>query len=157
MATRRSCTTRRCPTRSRNWRSRSWSRSRLAAHRSSPPPRNRTARPSSPLSPCGRGSQGVRGTDYGRPTLQKETAGEILMIATGQPVSRSHRLRRRLRHGDVPFRLLAAAFAFIVVALLVAIVGVAWDGSAAAREAFGLGFLTRTAWNPVAGEFGALP
>ena len=79
------------------------------------------------------------------------------MIATGQPVSRSHRLRRRLRHGDVPFRLLAATFAFVVVALLVAIVGVAWDGSAAAREAFGLGFLTRTAWNPVAGEFGALP
>ncbi|MDI3341004.1 MAG: phosphate ABC transporter permease subunit PstC [Sphaerobacter sp.] len=67
------------------------------------------------------------------------------------------RLRRRLRDGDVPFRFLAAAFATVVVALLVAIVGVTWQGSASARAAFGLRFLTGTAWNPVAGQFGALP
>jgi phosphate transport system permease protein len=32
-----------------------------------------------------------------------------------------------------------------------------WDGSRAAWAEWGLSFLTRTEWNPVRGEFGALP
>lgn len=66
-------------------------------------------------------------------------------------------IRRRTQHGDVVFWLVALFFAVLVVGLLVAIVAVTWAGSAAARDAFGFGFLTSTAWNPVKGEFGALP
>ena len=47
--------------------------------------------------------------------------------------------------------------AVLVVALLVAIVAVTWHGSAEARHTFGFGFLTGTAWNPVKGQYGALP
>lgn len=77
-------------------------------------------------------------------------------IEAGQQ-SKSGWLRRRLQHGDLLFWLVAASFATLVAVLLAAIVGVTWQGSAAARKAFGLGFLTSSAWNPVAGEFGALP
>ena len=74
-----------------------------------------------------------------------------------QPLSRMATLRRRLQHGDLIFWLLALLFAVLVVSLLAAIIFVTWDGSAAAREAFGLRFLTSSQWNPVKGEFGALP
>lgn len=65
--------------------------------------------------------------------------------------------RQRLRHGDLPFWLVALGFAVLVVGLLGAIIAVTWSGSADARSAFGLRFLFTSAWDPVAGQFGALP
>jgi phosphate transport system permease protein len=67
------------------------------------------------------------------------------------------RIQRRTQHGDVVFWLVSLFFAVLVVALLVAIVAVTWHGSAEARHKFGFGFLTGTAWNPVKGQYGALP
>lgn len=68
------------------------------------------------------------------------------------------RFRRRLQHGDLIFWLVALGFALLVVALLLIIVAVTWDGSREARETFGiLGFITSSEWNPVEDEFGALP
>jgi phosphate transport system permease protein len=72
-------------------------------------------------------------------------------------VSTWGQIRRRTQHGDLIFWLAALAFAIVVVSLLVAIVAVTWHGSAEARHTFGFGFLTSSAWNPVKGEFGALP
>jgi len=74
-----------------------------------------------------------------------------------QTVSRRSRLGRQLQHGDLIFWIVALLFAVLVVALLAAIIGVTWDGSAVARHAFGWQFLTTSAWNPVNGQFGALP
>lgn len=48
-------------------------------------------------------------------------------------------------------------FAVIVVALLFAIIAVTWQGSGAARHAFGWSFLTTSVWNPVTNQFGAAP
>lgn len=67
------------------------------------------------------------------------------------------RLSRRTQHGDLFFWLVALFFALLVVSLLVVIIAVTWSGSAEARHAFGLGFLTSSSWNPVTGQFGALP
>jgi phosphate transport system permease protein len=71
--------------------------------------------------------------------------------------SRRIRLGRQLQHGDLIFWIVALLFAVLVVVLLGAIIAVTWSGSADARHAFGWHFLTTTAWNPVSGQFGALP
>jgi phosphate transport system permease protein len=63
------------------------------------------------------------------------------------------RFRRRTGHGDVIFRGLTAAFALFVMALVLVIGAVVWEGSSAARQQIGLwSFLTTNAWNPVVGR-----
>ncbi|MGA7672716.1 MAG: phosphate ABC transporter permease subunit PstC [Nitrolancea sp.] len=79
------------------------------------------------------------------------------MKAEGQTVPFKDRLARQTQHGDVIFWLIAMLFAVVVVALLFAIILVTWNGSSAARHAFGLRFLTTSAWNPVTDQFGAAP
>ncbi len=79
------------------------------------------------------------------------------MRVEGQAIPFKDRLARQIQHGDVIFWLVSMAFAVIVVGLLFAIILVTWNGSAAARHAFGLGFLTSSVWNPVTDQFGAAP
>ncbi|HEU5100138.1 MAG TPA: phosphate ABC transporter permease subunit PstC [Roseiflexaceae bacterium] len=72
------------------------------------------------------------------------------------------RLRRRARHGDGLFYLITLLFAMIVISLVVAIGVVTYNGSALARQQFGLSFLAGQEWNPVDTEvspatFGAWP
>ncbi len=67
------------------------------------------------------------------------------------------RLARQFQHGDLIFWVVSLVFAVIVVALLFAIIAVTWDGSTAARHAFGWRFLTTSVWNPPKEQFGALP
>ena len=67
------------------------------------------------------------------------------------------RLARQLQHGDIIFWIVSLLFAVIVVALLFAVIAVTWDGSSAARHAFGWRFLFTSVWNPVTNQFGALP
>jgi phosphate transport system permease protein len=55
------------------------------------------------------------------------------------------------------FRLLTGALAAIVVAVSVLIAFQLWVDSAPTWSEWGLGFITRTEWDPVRGEFGALP
>ena len=57
---------------------------------------------------------------------------------------------------DLLFRNLTRLAAFAVLALLAAIIGSLIVGSLPAIHAFGFGFLTSSAWNPVTDEFGAL-
>ncbi len=65
------------------------------------------------------------------------------------------RLRRHQRL-DLLFRLATRAFAFLVLALLAAILASLVVGSLPAIRKFGLGFLGDAAWNPVTEQFGAL-
>jgi phosphate transport system permease protein len=59
--------------------------------------------------------------------------------------------------GDAVFRLLMLAVAlFVVLIVLAMVVALATDSMLSIRR-FGFGFLTSTHWNPVKGEFGALP
>ncbi len=66
---------------------------------------------------------------------------------------------RRARFADRAFKGGSLAIAFGLILLLGAIVFVLADGSTRIWSTYGLGFLTGTDWNPVAGResFGALP
>ena len=64
---------------------------------------------------------------------------------------------RRLRSGDEIARLVTLLFALSVVLVTVLLVERLWDESALARQAFGWRFLISRVWDPVAGQFGALP
>jgi phosphate transport system permease protein len=55
------------------------------------------------------------------------------------------------------FRYLTGALALVVVALIGLVLYELWVGSRPAWEQWGLSFIARTAWDPVRGEFGALP
>jgi phosphate transport system permease protein len=66
-------------------------------------------------------------------------------------------VQQRTRHGDVIFWLLTLFFALMVIALVVAVGFVTWAGSSEARGRFGISFLFQSGWDPVNGNFGALP
>jgi phosphate transport system permease protein len=66
-------------------------------------------------------------------------------------------LRPPGRHGDRLFRWLTVCMAFSLVVLVVLIGWELWQGSALARQKFGLGFLTSQDWDPVQEQLGALP
>jgi phosphate transport system permease protein len=61
------------------------------------------------------------------------------------------------RLGDRAFEWLTLAMAFAVVVLVILIGWELWNGSSLALKKFGFRFLTRSTWDPVAEEFGALP
>lgn len=79
------------------------------------------------------------------------------MRAESPTIPLKDRLARQFQHGDIVFWAVSLLFAVIVVALLIAIIAVTWNGSSAARHAFGWRFLVTSAWNPVTNQFGALP
>jgi phosphate transport system permease protein len=58
---------------------------------------------------------------------------------------------------DGLFKNVTRLSAFIVFAMVVAILVSLWLGALPALHKFGAGFLTSTEWNPVSEEFGALP
>ena len=64
---------------------------------------------------------------------------------------------RRLRSSDEIARLLTLTFALSVVLLTFLLVFQLWIQSDMAREQFGWSFLISRVWDPVAGQFGALP
>ena len=57
---------------------------------------------------------------------------------------------------DPLFRFITRCFAFLVLALLAAILASLVEGSMPAINRFGFGFLTDATWDPVAEQFGAL-
>ena len=59
--------------------------------------------------------------------------------------------------GDETARLLTLIFAASVLLVTVLLVWQLWQTSGPSRAKFGFGFLTGTNWDPVAGDFGALP
>jgi phosphate transport system permease protein len=79
----------------------------------------------------------------------------LVAPAGSPPPRRASRLAEYARRWW--FRHLTGALAASVLALAVVIVWQLWTGSRGAWSEFGLGFITSSTWNPVRGEFGALP
>jgi phosphate transport system permease protein len=65
--------------------------------------------------------------------------------------------RSRRRSGDLAFRIATGAFGGLLIALVVAIGAVLAKQSMLSIQKFGLNFWQTELWDPVAGEFGALP
>ena len=63
----------------------------------------------------------------------------------------------RLREGDEIARLITFLFATTVVLLTILLVYELWRGSALPRHKFGFAFFRTSTWDPVFGQFGALP
>ena len=62
---------------------------------------------------------------------------------------------RRFGRSDFRFRLLTGSAALLVVVIFIGLIGTLVYGAWPAIKAFGFGFLTSTAWNPVTEHFGA--
>jgi phosphate transport system permease protein len=74
-----------------------------------------------------------------------------------RPSGRAQSYWRRLRSGDPAAHLITLASAASVVAITALLVFDLYKTSAVSRHAFGWHFLFTQAWDPVAGQFGALP
>src|ERR1700722_5934582 len=64
---------------------------------------------------------------------------------------------RRFGRSDFRFRALTGTAALLVVVIFVGLIATLVYGAWPAIKAFGFGFLTSTAWNPVTEHFGAFP
>jgi len=64
---------------------------------------------------------------------------------------------RRASQGDLGFRLATGAFAVFLLVIVASIGAVLLSESWLSIKRFGLGFWVTTTWDPVAGDFGALP
>jgi phosphate transport system permease protein len=64
---------------------------------------------------------------------------------------------REVDFGDRVFRSVAALFALAVILVLAGMVVETTEASADSLARFGLGFLSSSRWDPIRGEFGALP
>src|SRR5262245_19114216 len=73
------------------------------------------------------------------------------------PAATASTFVRRLRAGDAAAHLITLAAAAIVVAITTLIAFELYRYSATSRHKFGWSFLTSQVWDPVAGQFGALP
>jgi phosphate transport system permease protein len=78
-------------------------------------------------------------------------------VPTAGPVASSRSFLSRLRGGDEIARMITFLFAASVVLLSLLLVFELWQGSVLPRHKFGLAFFRTSVWDPVAGEFGALP
>jgi len=79
---------------------------------------------------------------------------------TAGPVAGNPRLReflRRLRAGDLVAHAITFTFAASILLITVLLVMELWVNSALSRAKFGWSFFTGSTWDPVAGQFGALP
>ncbi|HML16809.1 MAG TPA: phosphate ABC transporter permease subunit PstC [Bryobacteraceae bacterium] len=85
------------------------------------------------------------------------------MAATIAPTTSSARpagprkLLQRLRSGDDAAYVVTLAAAVTVLVITALLIFELYKNSALPRQKFGWSFLTSSAWDPVAGEFGALP
>jgi len=80
-----------------------------------------------------------------------------LPAVSAPPHAGARALVMRLRKGDEVARLITLAFASSILLVTVALVYQLWVGSELARHKFGFHFLTTSMWDPVSGQFGALP
>jgi len=85
------------------------------------------------------------------------------MLKHARPIPKTHwlyRIRRIFHYGDRPWQGLLVFISIIVIILMLAIGGLLWIQSSAARSAFGWSFLTPSAnpnWDPVNDNFQAWP
>src|SRR5579871_5288244 len=78
-------------------------------------------------------------------------------VMAAPPQSRARKYLARLVKGDQIAHLVTLIFAASVFLVTVFLVYELWIHSAPSRAKFGLSFLWRTTWDPVAADFGALP
>jgi phosphate transport system permease protein len=78
-------------------------------------------------------------------------------IKAGRPEGAVRALLRRLSSGDEVARLITLAFAASILVVTAALMFELWTGSRLPRQKFGLSFLVTSVWDPVNGQFGALP
>ncbi len=83
-------------------------------------------------------------------------ASAVTIPPTARPKGRASFLSR-VFSGDSMAQALALSCATLILVITALLVGELWVHSALAREKFGLRFLITSVWNPVTGEFGALP
>jgi phosphate transport system permease protein len=84
-------------------------------------------------------------------------AVESTALSHKVPWIRSRTFLSRLRSGDQIAYLITAACAASIFVVTVLLVYELWINSSLARHKFGWNFLFSSAWDPVAGDFGALP
>lgn len=87
------------------------------------------------------------------------SAGTPLLprASTSLPASERWRELREISRGDTAYRIGLTVLAALLPLLLLVILGELIVGAWPAIRAFGFGFLTRSTWDPVQGQFGALP
>ena len=85
------------------------------------------------------------------------TAASQLETFTTDAPPRTRRISRIVRSGDALFYLLTLGSAVSIVVLTSWVAYQLYDHSALARRTFGWRFLFSSEWNPVEGQFGALP
>jgi phosphate transport system permease protein len=84
-------------------------------------------------------------------------ATTITTVHGAGPVAGSRSFLQRLREGDEIARIVTFVFAASVVLITVLLVYELWRESVLPRHKFGLAFFRTTIWDPVGGNFGALP
>ena len=84
-------------------------------------------------------------------------ATTITTVPGAGPVAGSRSFLQRIREGDEIARVVTFVFAATVVLITVLLVFELWHASALARHKFGLAFFRTTVWDPISGDFGALP
>lgn len=78
-------------------------------------------------------------------------------VPSAGPVTVSRSFLSKLKDGDEIARLITFLFAASVVLITVLLVYELWINSALPRQKFGLHFFVTQVWDPVVGEYGALP
>ena len=74
-----------------------------------------------------------------------------------RPSGRAHAFWQRLRSGDDIAYVITLTCALTILAITALLIFELFRNSALPREKFGWSFLTGTTWDPVAGQYGALP
>jgi phosphate transport system permease protein len=84
-------------------------------------------------------------------------AASTTTVPNAGPVSGSRSFLSKLREGDEIARVVTFLFASTVVLVTILLVLELWHGSSLARHKFGFAFFVTSVWDPIAGDFGALP
>lgn len=74
-----------------------------------------------------------------------------------QPIPGKYTVLERLRKGDEVTYLITLAAAFSILLVTGLLVLQLWKTSTLSRHAFGWSFFTTSTWDPISGDFGALP
>jgi phosphate transport system permease protein len=84
-------------------------------------------------------------------------AASTTTVPNAGPLPGSRSFLSKLREGDEIARIVTFLFASTVVVVTILLVLELWHGSSLARHKFGFAFFVTSVWDPIAGDFGALP
>jgi phosphate transport system permease protein len=84
-------------------------------------------------------------------------AASTTTVPNAGPLPGSRSFLSKLREGDEIARIVTFLFASTVVLVTILLVLELWHGSSLARHKFGFAFFVTSVWDPIAGDFGALP